>query len=464
MTALMASDLCALLLSFVMAYLARLVTGGSLVPENYLGLLPSLVLFLVLYTAFGLYPGVPCPPHEELKRLTIATSMVFLFLSVIVFLAQQGIVYSRSIMLASWAFAVVLVPVFRFGARRVFAGRSWWGYPVLLFALPGKGKPALDSFREHLERGLYIARAVPLVQENTADASSKESIALHDRPRAEAAFAALRAAHPRAIALILADSLSQEEQQELVMMASRYFRQIIVQPETSWWTKHITLHVADIPSGLALTLRQNLLDPNRMRMKRFLDLLLCFLGSVVLIPLIPILALCIRLDSKGPVFFSQWRIGQEGRPIRVYKFRTMVIDAEQVLDNVLAHDPALQEEWLRDQKLAHDPRMTRMGRFLRHTSLDELPQIFNVLKNEMSLVGPRPIVDSEIERYGESFELYRRVKPGITGLWQVSGRNDVDYADRVELDRYYIYNWSVWLDIYILFRTFPAILTGRGAC
>lgn len=464
MTALMASDLCALLLSFVLAYLARLVTGGALVLENYLGLAPSLFLFLFLYASFGLYPGVMRAPHEELKSLTIATSMGFLFLSFVAFLAQQGIVYSRSIMLTSWAFSLVTLPLFRYGARRLFAGRSWWGYPVLLFALPGKGDFAQRSFREHQERGLYIAEVAPLEREEQGSGAPLPGVSLRDGLSAERALLELRRAHPKAIALVLADGLALREKQDLVMTVSRYFRQIIIQPESSWWTTHTTLHAADIPCGQAMTLRQNLLDPNRMRMKRFLDLALCLLGSAALIPLIPVLALCIRLDSKGPAFFSQWRVGQNGRRIRVYKFRTMARDAEKKLADVLAANPALQEEWARDQKLAHDPRLTRMGRFLRHTSLDELPQIFNVLKNDMSLVGPRPIVDDEIERYGEAFELYKRVKPGITGLWQVSGRNDLDYAERVNLDRYYIYNWSVWLDIYIIFRTLPALLTGRGAC
>lgn len=461
MTALMASDICALLASFFLAYLARLVTGGSLVLDHYIGLLPFFALFICLYAAMGLYPGVVLPPQDELKRLSIGTTTGFLFVSSFFFVAQQGIVYSRFVMLLSWAFALLLIPLFRFAARRKFAGRAWWGYPVLLLTVPGKSDLALNSFMEHQERGLYIAKTVPLKDET---APGEDAVSLHNKLRAEAVLCGLANEHPGAIAFILVDSLSSEEQHELIMLVSRHFRRIIVQMEASWWTRQTTLQVAELPCGLALSLRQNLLDPNRMRMKRFLDLLLCLLGSVVLIPLIPVLALCIRLDSAGPVFFSQWRIGQNGRPIRVYKFRTMVVDAENTLKEMLAKDPALRAEWARDQKLSRDPRLTGMGRFLRHTSLDELPQIWNVLKNEMSLVGPRPIVDEETERYGESYELYKRVKPGLTGLWQVSGRNDIDYANRVELDKYYIYNWSVWLDIYILFKTLPAIFTGKGAC
>jgi lipopolysaccharide/colanic/teichoic acid biosynthesis glycosyltransferase len=141
----------------------------------------------------------------------------------------------------------------------------------------------------------------------------------------------------------------------------------------------------------------------------------------------------------------------------------MVASADQVLNDYLAANPEMRAEWERDHKLRKDPRITRIGRFLRKTSLDELPQLINVLRGEMSLVGPRPIVDSEIEKYGKSFALYTQVIPGLTGLWQVSGRNETTYQERVELDNYYVRNWSPWLDIYLLARTVKVVVTGYGA-
>jgi lipopolysaccharide/colanic/teichoic acid biosynthesis glycosyltransferase len=140
-----------------------------------------------------------------------------------------------------------------------------------------------------------------------------------------------------------------------------------------------------------------------------------------------------------------------------------VADAQKVLNEVPEEDPAWREKWAKDQKLGKDPRLTRVGAFLRRSSLDELPQLFNVIIGEMSLVGPRPIVENEIAKYGEAYALYSRVKPGITGLWQVSGRNDTSYGERVALDQHYVHNWSVWLDIYIIVRTIPALISGRGA-
>ena len=141
----------------------------------------------------------------------------------------------------------------------------------------------------------------------------------------------------------------------------------------------------------------------------------------------------------------------------------MQVNADQLLESALAKDGALREEWLRDRKLRHDPRITRVGRFLRKTSLDELPQLWNVLRGEMSLVGPRPIVEEEVASYGQNFSLYCRVTPGLTGLWQVSGRNNTTYEERVAFDDYYVRNWSIWMDLYILARTFRAVLHADGA-
>jgi lipopolysaccharide/colanic/teichoic acid biosynthesis glycosyltransferase len=163
------------------------------------------------------------------------------------------------------------------------------------------------------------------------------------------------------------------------------------------------------------------------------------------------------------VFFGHDRIGQSGKKFTLWKFRTMIFDGKGVLERHLAQNHTARAEWEANHKIKDDPRVTSMGKFLRRYSLDELPQLWNVLKGEMSLVGPRPIVTDEIERYREGYSLYKRVHPGITGLWQVSGRTDASYDERVRFDEYYVRNWSIWLDIYILLRTFWAVLQRRGA-
>jgi Undecaprenyl-phosphate galactose phosphotransferase WbaP len=171
----------------------------------------------------------------------------------------------------------------------------------------------------------------------------------------------------------------------------------------------------------------------------------------------------IKLDSPGPVLFGHRRLGAGDEHFLCLKFRTMHVDAERMLNEHLQGRPSLQAEWEQNHKLRDDPRVTRVGHFLRKTSLDELPQLWNVLRGEMSLTGPRPIVDAEVPKYGKDYELYRRIRPGMSGIWQVGGRNDMDYKERVALDSYYVRNWSVWLDIIILVRTVKTVLLGRGA-
>lgn len=197
--------------------------------------------------------------------------------------------------------------------------------------------------------------------------------------------------------------------------------------------------------------------------KRFADILVCLAGAPFILPLCLLLALLICLDGGGSPFYAQERLGLGGRKFRLFKFRTMVVDADAALRDYLRENPDLAREWRRDWKLKKDPRVTRLGNWLRKSGLDELPQIFNVLKGEMSLVGPRPIVAAEKEKYGRSFSLYCQARPGISGLWQVSGRNDTTYARRVACDRYYVKNWRPSLDLWILLKTFPAALSGRGA-
>ena len=199
------------------------------------------------------------------------------------------------------------------------------------------------------------------------------------------------------------------------------------------------------------------------RIKRLMDVLLAGLGIVIFSPLLLVLALLVKLTSRGPVLFGHRRLGEGGRPILVYKFRSMIVDAETRLREMLDADPALRAEYEAAYKLRDDPRITPLGRWLRRTSLDELPQLFNVLHGDLSLVGPRPIVADEIAKYGPASATILRVSPGVTGLWQVSGRSDLDYAERVRLDMDYIMHWSLWLDLRILAATVPAVLRRKGA-
>jgi exopolysaccharide production protein ExoY len=196
---------------------------------------------------------------------------------------------------------------------------------------------------------------------------------------------------------------------------------------------------------------------------RALDIVIAFCALVFVLPLMCVIAFAIFLQDGGPIVFSHRRVGRGGKSFYCYKFRSMAADAEARLADLLERDPAAREEWARDHKLRDDPRVTPLGAFLRRSSLDELPQLINVLQGTMSLVGPRPIVDAEIARYGRRFCHYCAVKPGITGLWQVSGRNDVSYRTRVALDCLYAKSHSPRLYLWIVVVTIPAVLSRKGS-
>lgn len=203
-------------------------------------------------------------------------------------------------------------------------------------------------------------------------------------------------------------------------------------------------------------------SPLALVVKRAVDVAASLLLLVLLSPVLLLTALAIRAGG-GPALFVQARIGLNGRSFRCYKFRSMVPDADTLLPQLLQRDPALREEWARSQKLEHDPRITPLGSLLRRTSIDELPQLWNVLRGDMSLVGPRPILPSQLDRYGRAARWYLAMRPGITGLWQVTARGDADFARRVSLDCSYVRRYHVLLDLQLLLRTVGVVLSGRGA-
>lgn len=214
----------------------------------------------------------------------------------------------------------------------------------------------------------------------------------------------------------------------------------------------------------ALELKNNLAEPLNLFVKKCFDFILCVLFLPFLFLLTCLMALIIKLDSRGPVLFSHERMGRHGKSFRCLKFRTMYCDAENRLAELLASSQQAMQEWEQYRKLRDDPRITRVGRFLRETSLDELPQIFNVLRGEMSLVGPRPVMQDEIDDYyKDDAESIFSVPPGITGLWQVSGRSNADYDYRIALDSWYIRNWNPWLDVVIILKTIGVVFRKEGA-
>jgi len=218
-------------------------------------------------------------------------------------------------------------------------------------------------------------------------------------------------------------------------------------------------------SEMSVALGQSKIAPYSIggKTKRIFDLISASITLVVFSPLFLFVVVLLRLTDPGPVIFRHIRVGQGGRRFACLKFRSMVADSEKVLKTLLESDPAARMEWERTQKLANDPRITPVGKFLRQSSLDELPQLFNVIRGDMSLVGPRPIVPAEVTRYGDKLGLYLQARPGITGIWQVSGRNDCGYDRRIEMDANYVRNWRFSTDLLILLRTLGAVIARKGS-
>jgi len=220
---------------------------------------------------------------------------------------------------------------------------------------------------------------------------------------------------------------------------------------------------AEATAYAATRLRTTVADDKAFFYKRLFDIAVAGSALLFVAPLILVFALAIRMQDGGKAFYSQRRFGLNGETFNCFKLRSMVPDAKEKLDYLLDNDPVARREWEESQKLTHDPRITALGQFIRKTSIDELPQLYNVLRGDMSLVGPRPIVENEIQKYGDSFRQYCAVRPGITGLWQVSGRSDTSYTQRVETDVEYVRSRSFWGDVKIVLLTIPAVFKSEGA-
>lgn len=465
------TDCVAVFVSCLTAFFLRFISGGNMPLPLYVKALPWLAVFPFFYAMLSLYPGIFMRRPEELKSLSIATCAGFLSLVFFSFVVQDGHNFSRLTLILAWLICLFAVPVSRYAARRYFCRFTWWAQPCVMF---GNGERVVELCRALIQARRFGMRPAALVLDldepvpdiastlGPADSVVVERIPLANPEAARAALDAIarRYAHP--FAAVSFNSSCVDTRQAWLDIIGNCFQRIVFIPDMSIGGR-VWVMAVSIGRLSGILVRQNLLDPRRMYLKRGIDLLLTAIGGIVAFPALLALAVAIRLDSHGPVFFKHRRIGRNGKHFNVYKFRTMAVDGDEILERHLAANPAARKEWEETRKLKDDPRVTNVGRFLRKTSLDELPQLFNVISGSMSLVGPRPIIDNEVERYGQAFNLYTRVRPGITGLWQTSGRNDLSYADRVWLDRHYVCNWSVWFDILILFRTIPEVLHCSGA-
>lgn len=356
--------------------------------------------------------------------------------------------FSRYWVLATWTTAPVLILLARRIARLVLRRIGLWEIPALIVGPPHRVEEVAALLHGEQGLGLAVAAVTPLPAINSRYGGSWLS-ACHDR-------------QAQMVVLAVEDSDMQQERRLISRLAIERVPFTCVRNLGGLPAFSMEVHHFVGREVLLLAGQSRLLQPFGRLVKSLFDYGVAALLLVLTGPFLLILGPLIARDG-GPVFFTHDRLGADGRIFRCLKFRTMTPDAPERLAALLAADASARQEWEETHKLQSDPRITPVGRFLRTYSLDELPQLLNVLKGEMSLVGPRPISPAETGRFGRDLEFYLQVRPGMTGLWQVSGRNGLDYDRRVALNSWYVKNWSLWLDVIILLKTIPAVVSRRGA-
>ena len=416
---------------------------------------------LILFARFGHYDRRR-PFWQELGDIWGVVVMMAILDAALVFLTKTN--FSRLWWGASWTLVALLVPSVRYGVKQFLMSKGAWIRSTVVVGVGPNARDTALALESEPLLGFQVAAFIQPANTRT-DTPAAIDIAGKRLPVLPAApFPDLLPPHLGRPHVVVAMDMEEmvRDAAYLERLSLCYSDVDIVSPMRGLpiaGTRVTHFFTHDV---LALRLYNNLSRPWPRRIKRAFDLVV---GTLLLFLTAPLFALIgWRLRRKGgPVFFGHTRIGMGGRRFECLKFRTMVPDADSVLDAHLDAHPELREEWDTCHKLRDDPRITRVGAWLRRTSLDELPQLINVIRGDMSLVGPRPVIADELERYGDNLVYYIESKPGLTGLWQVSGRSDVTYRQRVHLDSWYARNWSLWCDLVILIKTPTAVLRGFGA-
>lgn len=458
---LIAADVAALMVSFLLAWMmASLITGGHY-PAGFINNVTAVCLMHVLVGTFlGLFPASGANPVSELRHQL--TSMGISFVLLITLNGLVGVVSRQEVLTIVLAIAPVaaLAPLARYSMRRICANFQWWGEPAIIVGAGAQGRAIYRFLARMQQRGL---KPLGVVDDRPSgywrgDDGDPTIPFLGETDDLVSICRAMKCHWVIAVA-----TNRNSEELRLILNRGSLIPNLVVL-NSSVMIPSLWVQPFDGAGLVGVHIRDRLLFPSQRIAKRLADVVLSVLLLIAFSPVLLAIALLIRWYSPGPVFYRhQGRIGRGGKRFGALKIRTMIMDSARVLEEYLEKNSDAREEWTRDQKLKNDPRVIPgIGSFLRRTSLDELPQLWNVLVGDMSLVGPRPIVTVEIQKYQEFYPLYLRVRPGLTGLWQVSGRNNTTYEDRVRLDSYYVRNWSLWLDYFILLRTIRTVLMREG--
>jgi exopolysaccharide biosynthesis polyprenyl glycosylphosphotransferase len=463
LVALAAGDLLAIAAGFFLAYALRFWTGWAIFddapakPTFYLTLAEILSpAWVVLFACYGLYrPRNIFNGSQEYARLFHACTSG-MFLVIFASFLEPDLTISRAWLLLAWVCTIVLVGSWRFGARRIIYALRYRGKLLertVILGANGEGRAVARQLQERPEGGANVIGFID-------DERHVGEMVLHQLPVLGASAALQEVVEQHQVdVLIIADPAIVRERLPTIYGAMETLHQLDVRLDPGLFellTSGVQIHEQCAVPLLALN--KSRITGLHALTKQGIDRIGALVGLLLLSPLLLLLALVVFLDSGGPIIHRRRVVGAGRQPFDAFKFRTMHRNAETLLSD------EQREELRREGKLrGRDPRITRVGSFLRRASLDELPQLFNVLLGQMSLVGPRMLTEAELNHFGRWQHNLLTVRPGLTGLWQISGRSNLSYEERVRLDMHYIRNYSVWLDLHIIVRTLPALISGRGA-
>lgn len=487
-------------LSFAAAIVGAIVGSDPLTLAQRFSVMALVPMCIAALTAVQMYALTPPNPSEEIRRCTLIISLIYAG-SWVIAVARNGAFQSmpHGAWLVGWLTSVLLVPIGRGTLRSKLATRSWWGQAVVVLGAGKIGRAVVSALQQRPQLGLKpvaildddpakhgTVRATwgeeDLMVQSVSQGPESASFSHDDFETPSARSALEQFAEVEGVPIVggleLAPVLAQRldirtaviampkvDSATLLSVIERYadsYSSVVVIPDL-FNVAHFGTPTHSLGGVLGIEVRRQLLLGGPRLAKRVMDVVLTTIGGLLVLPLVAVMSILIKLDSKGPVFYQQKRLGQDGVRFVAFKFRTMYGDGEQRLQEVLARDPRLRAEYDEFHKLTVDPRVTRVGRVLRKYSLDELPQIWSVFVGDMSLVGPRPYLEREIPEMNGQEAIILRVKPGITGIWQVTERNASSFEARVQLDVEYVRSWSPWLDLYVLARTVPVVLGGTGS-
>ena len=427
---------------------------------NYSVFLP---IFVLLYIFNGLYPGIMIPHSEEVKKCTISTFISFLLIILVIgFSNIKDVQLTKTIVrdsddaeillafIISFIFSVPLLPGLRAVSKHFFGRFKYWGVPVVVYCTNDSAKNVLDRLLANKHFGYKPAAIINAGDDNS---TNYKGIPVFKNTDTEMINYIKT--------LKIKNAFICDYKGDLAEIMSSYRYTVSIAKNQSSFT--CTQQLKEIGDIIGFSSTHNLTIKYYYYFKRFIDIFIILLFTPILLPVFLILSLIVACTSRGPVFYGHKRVGKNGKEFKCWKFRSMVINSQEMLEEILKNDPIRAAEWEAERKFKDDPRVTKIGKFLRKTSLDELPQLINVLTGEMSLVGPRPVTEPELEKYGSSKDYVLSVLPGISGLWQVNGRSETSYEERIYFDTYYIQNWSVWFDIWILIKTVFVVIKGKGA-